>query len=96
MYAQDHADATASTGHVVGRTYLSREFGQLYTIERVTTLWECAPGGAVLVRWENGNRTTSTRPRALDPEVCTDCRRRLGASTHEWCSAPASDRAAVA
>ena len=96
MHTQDYADPVAPTGHVVGRSYLSREFGQLYTVERVTTLWECAPDGAVLVRWENGNRTTSTKPRALDPEVCTGCRRQLGPSTHQWCSARAADRASVA
>ena len=63
----------APAGYVVGGTYLSVEAGERYTVEAVTTLWECAPAGAVVVRWSNGNRTIRSGSPGSDPLVCPRC-----------------------
>ena len=73
-----HVDAVtrplAATGHVVGRTYVSADAGQVYTVEATATLWELAPGEAVVVLWSNGNRTVSDSPKGADVAICGRCR----------------------
>lgn len=69
------APATTATGHRVGRRYFSLSHRARYDVVRVATAWELAPGQCVRVRWENGNSTTSDRPRGRDPEVCRSCDR---------------------
>lgn len=63
----------AATGHVVGWTYFSVSYLALYTVVGVTTRWELAPAQCVALLWENGNRTTTSRPRGIDPLMCTSC-----------------------
>jgi hypothetical protein len=63
-------DPRTPTGYVIGRTYLSLLAGQPYTVEQVTTLWEYAPDGAVVVRWANGNRTVRADGPGDDPVIC--------------------------
>ena len=64
----------AATGHTIGATYVSECHGLAYTVEAVTTLWEMAPAGAVVVLWQNGNRTITDAPvgndRLLEPVEC--------------------------
>jgi hypothetical protein len=93
---RDHESSPTSTGHIVGRTYLSRESGQLYVVQGVATLWELEPGGAVAVRWENGNTTVRDRPRGSDPEVCRRCATHIESVAPHGCTARESRRAAVA
>jgi len=74
----DHAGgapAVTATGHRIGRRYFSLSYRARYDVVRVATAWELAPGRCVHVRWENGNTTTSDRPRGKDPEVCRSCDR---------------------
>jgi hypothetical protein len=82
-----------ATGHVVGRTYLSRLEGQPYTVEAAATLWECAPAGAVRVRWENGNSTLRTEPRGADLEQCGSCGEFVAPSSAHVCSVVRQDAA---
>lgn len=56
-----------ATGHVVGATYFSDHYQMHYSVESVGTIWDLAPGRAVAVVWENGNRTLTARPRGADP-----------------------------
>jgi hypothetical protein len=62
-----------ATGHVVGRSYMSTDAGVAYVVERVATLWDLAADGAVAIRWANGHRAITNRPRGADPELCPRC-----------------------
>jgi hypothetical protein len=55
-----------ATGHLVGGVYSSADHHMTYVVVRVATLWECAPDGAVLIRWENGNEVVTARPAGRD------------------------------
>jgi hypothetical protein len=61
-----------ATGHLIGGIYFSREDAMTYVVLGTATLWECAPGAAVQVRWANGNETITTRPSRGDVLVGTD------------------------
>lgn len=68
----DEAGATA-TGHRVGRAYYSVRNRARYRVVGTATTWELAPGASVVVRWENGNTTTTALERGADPELCPSC-----------------------
>ena len=61
-----------ATGHLIGATYFSHDDAMTYVVLGTATLWECAPGAAVKVRWANGNETITTRPSQGDVLVETD------------------------
>lgn len=55
-----------ATDHVVGGLYFSRDHRMHYRVRSRATIWDLAPGHAVAVEWENGNRTVTSRDRGRD------------------------------
>lgn len=55
-----------ATDHVVGGVYFSRDHRMHYRVRSRATLWDLAPGRAVALDWENGNRTITCRDRGHD------------------------------
>ncbi|MFP5319819.1 MAG: hypothetical protein ACLGI2_16190 [Acidimicrobiia bacterium] len=62
----DFAYELTATDHVVGALYFSPDHGMHYRVQSSATIWDLAPGHAVAVEWENGNRTVMSRERGRD------------------------------
>jgi len=67
-----------ATDHVVGGLYFSPDYGMHYRVHASATIWDLAPGHAVAVEWENGNRMLTSRDRGRDKR----CRPTGEAVTH--------------
>jgi hypothetical protein len=55
-----------ATDHVIGALYFSADHGMHYRVQARATIWDHAPGLAVSLVWENGNRTLTSRERGRD------------------------------